>query len=256
MESGPEISTRPTPSRRTLWLIVVPLIGLVIAAQTGDALAPTLVDQHPLLLISLNARNRNLILVVNQVEPLWFFLVGTARLMASDPLFYLLGYFYGDSAVQWVERRSRRWGEWVRQFEDVFRKASYPLIFIAPNNLICVLAGSSGMRPFVFFVLNFTGTITRLVLITWLGEQFEQPIEWVLDFIREYRWWLLALSTTIVAAMTLNEIRSGTSEVGRLRRLGRDLDAPDGPDGRPAELHDDDPSVPERMEEPARGDDE
>lgn len=208
-------------------MIVVPLIGLVIAAQLGDALAPSLVDGHPLLLISLNARNRNLILVVNQVEPVWFFVVGTLRLMASDPLFYLLGYYYGDSAVEWVERRSRRWGEWVRQFEDVFRKAAYPLIFIAPNNLICVLAGSSGMRPGVFFVLNLTGTITRLVLITWLGEQFEQPIDWVLDFIREYRWWLLALSVTVVAAMALNEIRAGTSEVGALKRLGRGLPNPD-----------------------------
>jgi membrane protein DedA with SNARE-associated domain len=208
----------------------VPLIGLVIAAQVGDALAPTLVDTHPLWLITLNARNRNLILVVNQVD-LWpFFLIGTLRLMASDPLFYLLGYFYGDAAVHWVERRSTRFGEWIRQFEGIFRRASYPLVFLAPNNLICVLSGSSGMRPSVFFVLNFTGTLTRLALIVWLGEAFEKPIDWVLDLIGEYRWYLLAATITIVAVMSWNEMRQGTSEVGRLRRLGRDggADTPGG----------------------------
>jgi hypothetical protein len=73
--------TRPPPSRWVLVAIVVPLIGLVIAAQVGDALAPTLVDTHPLVLILLNARNRNLILVVNQIEPVWlFFVVGGLRL--------------------------------------------------------------------------------------------------------------------------------------------------------------------------------
>lgn len=205
-------------------MIVAPLAVLVVAAQVGDALAPTLVDTHPLLLMTLNARNRNLILVVNQVDLGWFYLVGTLRLLASDPLFYLLGYFYGDAAVHWVERRSHRWGDWIRQFEHVFRKAAYPLVFIAPNNLICALSGSGGMRPPVFFTINIAGTLTRLTLIVWLGEKFEEPIDWVLDFIREYRWWLLALTVSIVAAFSLSEARRGTSELGQLRRLGRDLE--------------------------------
>ncbi len=210
-----------------LWALIVPLIGLVIAAQVGDAFAPTLVDRHPLLLMTLNARNRNLILVVNQVDLFWFFVVGTFRLMLSDPLFYLLGYFYGDSAIAWMERRSTTFGRWARQFEDLFRKASYALVVIAPNNPICLLAGAAGMRPVVFFTLNFVGTIGRLILIVWLGETFEAPIDWVLDFIQDYRWYLLAITVSIVAVTVIRELRQGTSEVGQLKQLGDTLEHAD-----------------------------
>jgi hypothetical protein len=56
---------RRTPPRRLLPLLVVPLVALVIASNVGDALAPTLVNEHPVWLMALNARNRNLVLVVN-----------------------------------------------------------------------------------------------------------------------------------------------------------------------------------------------
>lgn len=209
--------------------IVVPLIALVIAAQVGDALAPTLVDTHPLVLILLNARNRNLILVVNQIEPVWlYFVVGGVRLLVSDPLFYLLGWFYGDAAVQWLERRSLTARRYARDFERFFAKASYPLVFIAPNNPICLLAGSSGMRPAIFLVLNVSGTIARLWLILVLGEAFETPIDWVLDVIKEYRWYLLAVTVTIVAVTAWRESKTGTSELQQLRELERELDTDPG----------------------------
>jgi membrane protein DedA with SNARE-associated domain len=206
--------------------IVAPLIGLVIAAQIGDALAPTLVDTHPLVLILLNARNRNLILVVNQIEPIWlFFLVGGVRLLVSDPLFYLLGWFYGDAAVSWLERRSVTARRYARSFERFFHKASYPLVFIAPNNPICLLAGSSGMRPVVFFALNIAGTLTRLWLIVLIGEALEKPIDWVLDFIGTYRWYLLAVTVTIVGVTVWRESRAGTSELQQLRELETEIEA-------------------------------
>ena len=59
------------------------------------ALAPTLVDTHPLLLIAMNARNRNLALTTNLLDPIPYYVVGFTRLVISDPLFYLLGFFYG-----------------------------------------------------------------------------------------------------------------------------------------------------------------
>lgn len=202
----------------------MPLIGLVIAAQVGDALAPTLVDTHPLLLIVLNARNRNLILVVNQIDPVWFFAVGGIRLLVSDPLFYLLGWFYGDAAVSWLERRSVTARRYARSFERYFHKASYPLVFIAPNNAICLLAGSSGMRPVYFFALNIAGTLTRLWLIVLIGEAFEKPIEWLLDFIGTYRWYLLAVTVSIVGFTVWRESKAGTSEFQQLRELEDELD--------------------------------
>lgn len=215
---------RADPPRWLLPALAIPLIGLVIAAQIGDALAPTLVDTHPLLLIVLNARIRNLVLVVNQVDPVWFYVVGTVRLLVSDPLFYLLGYFYGDRAVAWIERRSTTWARYARDFEHLYRKASYPLVFIAPNNPICLLAGSSGMRPAVFVALNVTGTLARLYLITLFGEAFETPIDWVLDFIKDYRWYLLALTVGIVVVTTWRQARAGGTEVHDLVHLEEELE--------------------------------
>ncbi len=216
---------RPTPSRLQLWLIVGPLITLFVGAQIGDALAPTLVNTHPLVLVLLNARNRNLILTVNQIDPVVFFAVATVRLLLSDPLFYLLGYFYGDAAVHWMERRSSTLGRGVRRFEEYFRVAAYPLVAIAPNNLICLLAGSGGMSPLTFLVLNLGGTVVRVLLIMWLGEQLEEPIDWLLDFIAEYRWYLMAISVTIVGITLLRELRQGTSEVSGLAHLGEETGA-------------------------------
>lgn len=222
---------RPVPTRLQLWMVVGPLIVLFVGAQVGDALAPTLVAEHPLLLILLNSRTRNLILAVNQIDPAVFFVVATFRLLLSDPLFYVLGYWYGDSAVIWMERRSPSIGRGVRQFEKYFKSASYPLIAIAPNNPICLLAGSSGMRPRVFFALNIGGTLVRVALIMWLGETFEKPIDWVLDFITEYRWYLMAVSVTIVAVSGYREYRQGTSEVSALRHLAESGDEARSPTG-------------------------
>ena len=114
-------------------------------SNVGDALAPKLVDEHPLLLIAMNARNRNLILVTNQLDAVSYYVVATLRLLLSDPLFFLIGYWYGDTALTWMEQRTKTYGTMLRQWERWFGKAAYPLVFIAPNNVICLFAGAAGM---------------------------------------------------------------------------------------------------------------
>lgn len=201
----------------------MPLVVLVVASNVGDALAPTLVNEHPVWLMALNARNRNLVLVVNNVDPLVFFVVGTARLLLSDPLFYLLGYFYGDAAVRWAERRAPSVGSVLRQVERLFSRAAWPLVFLAPNNYICLFAGSAGMRPAVFAVLNVSGTVVRLWLVKVTGEAFEAPLEDVLGFIRQYQWPLTGLAAAMVAASWLLQRTRGHDEIGALVRLEEDL---------------------------------
>jgi membrane protein DedA with SNARE-associated domain len=236
-EPGPTSDAGPDDARAALppsgrlhtprWVLpalIVPLIGLVIAAQIGDALAPTLVDTHPLWLISLNSRTRNLVLVVNQVDLQWYYLIGFVRLLVSDPLFYLLGWFYGDRAVRWLEKRSVTARRYARDFERIYQKAAYPLVFIAPNNPICLLAGASGMRPAVFFTLNIAGTLARLWLITILGETFEAPIDWLLDFIAEYRWYLLAVTVSIFLFTAWRETRSPEGEIHGLVDLEHEIE--------------------------------
>ena len=216
---------RSKPSRLTFWLLVGPLVVLVIASYVGDALAPTLVDKHPLWLISLNARNRNLVLVTNELDAWSYYLVGTVRLLLADPLFYLIGYFYGDAAVRWAERRSRTFGGMLRSIERFFEKASYPLVLLAPNNPICLFAGASGMSPPVFLALNITGTIGRLILIRWVGDIFSSPLDVLLDFIKEYRLPLTGVTIAITGFLVWSESRGeGESELEALMRLEDELE--------------------------------
>jgi membrane protein DedA with SNARE-associated domain len=211
------------PSRARLWLVLGPLIVLVIAAQLGDAFAPTLAVDHPLLLITLNARNRNLVLVTNSLDALSYYGVGFFRLLASDPLFYILGYWYGDAGVKWVERRSTNFGSLLRTWEWMFAKAAWPLVAIAPNNFICLFAGAAGMTPVVFLVLNVVGTVVRLYLIRALGATFEAPIDDVLGFIQDYRLPLTALTVALVVITVISERRSGKGEIEALAHIEEDL---------------------------------
>jgi membrane protein DedA with SNARE-associated domain len=210
---------RKLPSRRLVTLITIPLIALVIVSYVGDAIMPSLVDQHPLLLMAMNPRNRNLLLVANQLDAWSFYVVGTLRLVATDPLWFLIGFWYGDAALRWAERRTRTFGETLRWFEQGFSKAAYPLVVIAPNNWICLFAGAAGMPVGIFFALNIIGTVGRLYLIRVLGDAFDSPIQWVLDFIADYRTPLLVLSIVVVGIMVAMEYRKGDGEISSLKKL-------------------------------------
>lgn len=206
-------------------MVSVVLIGLTVAGYVGDALAPSLVDTHPLLLLMLNPRNRNLVLITNQLDALSYYVVGALRLMLSDPLFYLIGYRYGDAAVRWVEHKTPTYGQLLRNLERVFAKASYVLILVAPNAYLCLFAGAAGMRIGVFAVLNVIGTFGRLYVIRRFGEAFDSPIDVVIDFIGEYRIPLLLITSALVVFSIWNERRQvGESKVESLSHLEEELD--------------------------------
>jgi membrane protein DedA with SNARE-associated domain len=221
----PEATTPARPGgRRRLLLLVVPIVALVIASNVGDALTTTWADRHPLALVMLNARNRVLILTTNQLDAGSYYVAATFRLLLSDPLFFLLGMWYGDAAVRWAERKSPSYGGMLRTFERWFGRASYPLVFIAPNNFICLFAGAAGMRVSVFVVLNVTGTLARLYAIRWLGDAFQRPIDAVLHFFARYRLLLLVLSVAFVAFTVWNDSRRGRGDLDAALELESELE--------------------------------
>ena len=243
-ETTPDARARPRPSRRAMTLLSVPLIALVILAYVGDALAPSLVDRHPAWLIALNARSRNLVLVTNDLDPWTFYGIGIVRLVISDPLFFLLGHWYGDAAVAWMERRTKTWGQMLRQVERWFGKAAYPVVFLAPNNFICLFAGAAGMPLRAFFAVNVAGTVFRLWLIRRFGEAFDGPIDDVVGWIGDNRGILLVISIALVLLSVALEAKRGETEVSALAHLDDELeeiddeldhvdDTTSGPDGPP-----------------------
>ena len=219
------------PNRSRVALVVAPIVALIVAAYVGDALTTTWADRHPLWLVLLNARSRVLVLTTNQLDTVTYYVAASLRLLASDPLFYLLGRWYGDAMIVWVEKRSKTFGEQIRLYERAFAKAAYPLVFIMPNPYICVFAGASGMRLGAFFTLNIAGTVARLYLIRVVGEAFDEPIQAVLRFFARYRVPLFVISTALVVFIIWNDRRQGKDEIGSMLDLAEH--PPDEPEAEP-----------------------
>jgi membrane protein DedA with SNARE-associated domain len=216
---------RHPPSRRVLSVVIVLAIISYAAANVGDAIAPDLIERGNYeLLLALNARLRNLALTVNELSPAYYYVVGGLRTSVSDPLFYLLGYWYGDAAVSWMEQRMPSTGRWIRQYEKWFREASYLVVAVAPSSLVCVLAGSAGMHPLGFLAVNVGGTIVRLLLVDWLGAQFEETISDITDWIGDHRLYLLPITIGLVVVAVGRDLIRGKRDIEVLHEIAEDAE--------------------------------
>jgi membrane protein DedA with SNARE-associated domain len=209
--------------RRRLALLVVPIVVIAVASSVGDALSPTLLVDAPLLLVALVPRNRFLVLAAPQLDFWPFFLVGMVRLALTDPLFYLFGRRYGEAAIAWTEKRAGAPGS-VRRIEHWFRRAAYPIVVVAPNNIVCVLAGATGMSVVGFLLANLGGTAVRMVLIWWVGDVFSEPLLDVIDFVGRYRWIFTAVTVVIVVWSVVRARQWRRSEIETVDEVARDLE--------------------------------
>lgn len=225
----------PSPAIRNL--VITLAIGFFVLALVGDTFLSVLYDRRPQLFIALNARNRNLALARPYLEWWEFFGIATVRLLISDPLFFLLGRWYGDAGVRWIEKRSATYGPMARAAERWFGKAAYPLVLIAPNNYVCLFAGAGGMSVAVFVALNVVGTLVRLVLLWFVADALADPLDWVRELIAEHRITVLVISIALVALSTWLDRRSGGGEIDGLLHLEEEIDAERraDPDVDPAE---------------------
>jgi membrane protein DedA with SNARE-associated domain len=153
---------------------------MAIVGTVTTALTPALAAKHPLLLILLEARNRNLILA-RRVDFVPFLLVAAFRRTLTDPLYFLLGRYYGDAAVRWLEVKAGM-GSYAQLMERIFRKASHPAVFLFPGAVVCALAGVVGMRFRVFLALNLSGTIAAVISLKLFGDAVASPVEAIVSF--------------------------------------------------------------------------
>jgi membrane protein DedA with SNARE-associated domain len=221
------------PSKLARNVVVGTLITFVVASNLGNLFLPVLVTDRPLLFIGLNAQNRNLALASGELEGWSFYLVGFLRLVGPDPFFFLLGRWYGDAAIRWMERRAPAYGELLRQLETWFSKAKFVVVAIAPNNPVCLFAGAAGMSVGLFALANVLGTAARLVLIRSFSELFEGPLGSLRGFIGEYRFPLLAVSFLLVGLTIWSDRRRGRDGIGDLAHLEEDIAEHESPDQAP-----------------------
>ena len=229
---------RPRPSRRTLALILGPIIAVVIIGTLGNMFHPRLLRDHPLLLVAMEPRNRYLLLVAEKVDFVPYLAVATVRRLLSDPLFYLIGFLYGDSGVRWIERRLGDDVGIVRAMERGFRKAAPVMVFLFPGAIVCVLAGATGMSPVLFLAANVVGTVTVVTLLYRFAEFFDGPLGAVNRFYANNTKLLTVISIGATLFWLWDQRRRGKSELKSISAMEKELEeaARDGEDpSRPAE---------------------
>ena len=215
---------RPPPSRRTLALIVAPILVVVVVGTVGNAIHPTLVNNHPLWLVAMEPRNRYLLLVAEKVSFVPFLVVATVRRLVSDPLFYLLGYFYGERGVRWMERRMGEGGSMVRALEAGFAKAAPVIVFLFPGAIVCVLAGATGMSPVLFLLLNLAGTVTMVTFLYHFAEFVEGPLGAVNRFYGNNGVTLTVISVLVTIWWVWDQRRKGRSEIQSISTIEHELE--------------------------------
>ena len=227
----PEGDEPPKPSRRTLILLITPIVLLVTAGTIATAFTPALAARHPLLLITLDARNRMLVLA-REVDLVPFVVVAVLRRSLSDPLFYMLGRLYGDRSLRWLEKKGGQ-GALVTLSEKWFQKASYLMVFLVPGAVVCALAGVTRMRPAVFAALNLSGTLASVIAVRIFSDAISSPVEALLRFFD--RNMLLTTSITVglvVLSLVLNKVQGKLD--ANLEELEDDSPPGPGPGGRDA----------------------
>ncbi len=205
-------------------LIVVPIIAVAVVGNIGNAIHPTLVRDHPMWLVAMEPRNRYLLLVANKVDFWPYLIVATVRRVSSDPLFYLLGYLYGDRGVRWMERKMGEAGGIVRAIERGFAKAGPVAVFAFPSSIICLLAGATAMRPALFLVLNVVGTVVMVTVVYQLAEVLDGPLGAINRFYGNNTRTLLIISVVLTAYWLWDQRRRGRAEIQSISTIEKELE--------------------------------
>lgn len=230
--AGPLEAGVPCSGRRVVastWsrnAVIVGLASFTVAAWIGDLLLPVLVPERSHLLLLLNDRLRNFVLVSPHLDAASFYGIGFVRLIAPYPLYFLLGRWYGDASVRWMERRSPLLGSFLRRIERVFSGPAGPLIVLLPLNPVCVFAGAAGMRFRDFLLLKAVGTLTLLVSIRQMSQLIEYPLIELSDWIAANRLLVFVVCATAVGlSIWANWRRTGGSEIGHLANIDEEMAA-------------------------------
>lgn len=216
--------TRSRPGKFVLFLTLAPLIGMTIAANIANAFFPTLLEHHPLTLVMFDPRTRNLLLVTAKVAFIAWFVAALIRRVIFDPLYFLLGRWYGDAGVRWLEKRSPDLGALLTKIEEWFPRFGPLLVAIYPHPLVCVMAGASAMRMWAFVAYNTLGNIVILAVVWQVGETAERPVAATTSFISKYSLPLTVVSFVLVAYYLLRNKSEGHSPIESVGRMEQELE--------------------------------
>ena len=165
---------------------------LFVIGTIGSNIGPALVDDHPVWVLTLSSRNRNLFGSVPYIDPLPYVLIGFTRVLIAGIALYLVGKWYGARALGWVESNM---GElpaiyrWTERIVD--RAGSVALVLMPGSNIVCLMLGHRKMPPRRFVPLLMVGIAIKLAVLWQGGRIFEDQIRSFLNYIEKYQWWVV-----------------------------------------------------------------
>ncbi len=215
---------KPVIRRRQLALFAVPMVVLAIAANVGNALAPTLLTEEPALLLALAPKTRWLLLSSPNLHALAFYGIPFVRAAGVLTLYYFFGRRYGDAALRWAEDRAGRSMRPVRWIERQFHRGRYPIVIAFPGTLAAMLGGADEMSFAGFLVVALIATSVRLVLIRTVANLFAAPLVDVLDWVSRNQLWLTVVSVGTVFVYVLWTNRSSTTPIESVETIASELD--------------------------------
>lgn len=232
MSDLPLDPTIEQPRQHPRWLLPALTTGIVVLvafANIGNIVWVSWSNTttgHPLWLLGLNSSNRYLLLtsIITSAPP--YVAVATARLLAPDPLFYILGFAYRERALGWARQVFPGMHGLFDQFEqdrNAFKRVLDVAVLIAPNNPVCLLAGVAAMPIKKFIALNLIGTLGRILLMRALGLVFEDQIRDLLDVVARYQRWLTLASLVVVAGYVAWQAIGQKGIVGGVETLEEEL---------------------------------
>jgi membrane protein DedA with SNARE-associated domain len=168
--------------------------------------------------MALNPKYRYMVVAAPDIDPVQFFLIGLGRLLLSDPVYFALGWFFGDRAIKFF---SDALGEpTVDSTRRMFLRAATVMALFAAGPIICVLAGTAKMKPKRFFTLNIIGTAIIVMALKMFSEALEGPIRSFLRFNDRYNKWLILITVVTTVVMFL---RVGRKQLSAAKDMADEL---------------------------------
>jgi membrane protein DedA with SNARE-associated domain len=225
--------TQPRGRLRPL-LILLPLAAIFTAEIVARGTLPFLLRDHPLLLIILDSNTHDLLLASAKISAIWFFSVAVAWRFTKHYLYYMLGRWYGDRILRWIGKRSAL-AVWITdRVERIFKRFSSLAVFLFSDDLVALLAGTTGMSILRFAALHFLGTILHITILFFIAKHLHGPIVHVTSFIDSGSVILIALFIAFAIASALFTLVAHRRHIGGLASLLRPVPADSTPSVAPS----------------------
>ncbi|MEZ5321076.1 MAG: hypothetical protein R2698_03145 [Microthrixaceae bacterium] len=214
------------PPSRVARNLVLGLIALsFVGGWAGDIFLSFLIPEHPAVLLALSDRLRNYPLLAAHTDPATYYGIGLARLVFAYPLFFLLGRWYGDAAVEWVGRWSPTLGDLFVRLARWFDRAPDILVAFVHINAVSVFAGASSISTRRYLCAKVTGSAVVLVAFRLLADQARGVLGVLGEWIGSHRPLMVLVAVAGLAVLFRWERRSGgRSTLGHLAHVEDELE--------------------------------